>query len=237
MKFTKSKIRRATKRYNKRKQQKTYKRASRPVVRAIQVANGLTLMNTVKPRPHFFKRTVINSYQIKNPNLTGNISGLNTFKLSDIPDYTDFTNLFEQYKFHKVKLTFKYDKAATTNATHPTFYVWKNNDTDLPLANITSNYVAQQANVKRYQFSDENREFQMSIYPYWLNRIYNTTATSGYTNNKATTSNYIDIRYFDVPHWGLAYFLPNVVGSNNPDVTLWTINVDVEYQFKFREQA
>jgi len=74
-------------------------------------------MNTRrKSNQHFFKRSFTSSITILK---SGNTSGCNVFTLNQLPNYTEFSNLFDQYRVNGVKYEFiprfnSIDQAAAT---------------------------------------------------------------------------------------------------------------------------
>jgi len=67
-----------------------------------------------RPNIHFFKRTKLTSYTITNSSFqTGALS--NIFKLSDLPDYTEFTALYDTYKINAIKVKFIFDRNVATS--------------------------------------------------------------------------------------------------------------------------
>lgn len=228
--------RRGTRRRPARRGRRTIRRRRtglrKGIKRAVQYANGLSVMNTMPSKVHFFKRAVVNQFTIVNQIATGDITGTRIAAFNDVASYTEFLALFQKYRLCKLKYTFKYTKAATTNANHPVLYCWKNNDPDLVPGSISAAYMQQCQFVRRYQFSEENREFSISIYPYWLLRTYLGLNSSGYADMPAKRSAYLDTNYSGIPHYGLAYCIPAATGGA---MELWRVEVDCEYSFMFKD--
>lgn len=65
---------------------------------------------------HYFKRTYMVDYSV-NDTLTNYAS---MFRLNDLPSYTEFTNLFDQFRITGVKINFIFDKNTSLISLSPT---------------------------------------------------------------------------------------------------------------------
>lgn len=85
-----------------------------------RMTNKNTIAKVPSSKVHLFKRTTLTTItQVSNA--TGLYhyigDGFNQFKLSNIPNYTDFTNLFDQYKIVGIKQKFIYSSNSFNQAT------------------------------------------------------------------------------------------------------------------------
>lgn len=80
---------------------------------------GYTSMSiAVQPRPkpmHKFSRTVEERYDLSSDGINPTLSAL-VFTLDQLPDYTDFTNLYQLYRIRKVKLEWTPEYTELTDA-------------------------------------------------------------------------------------------------------------------------
>lgn len=210
---------------------KGYKKANKSIVKAIRETNGLTIINK-QNKVMNFKRSNLMALTITNGAVSGTQSGINIIKFSDVPNYTEFTALFNKYRINWVKYSFRMVNTPDSTEEFPTLYTYKMNDPDDTAPLVTETSTEQQPYVKRMQFSETNRTFSTKIYPYWLSIIYSSTAVVGYTDNTAKKSAYIDTGYPNVSHYGLCYFIPSLAGSIT---TTWKIQVDLEYSLSFQD--
>lgn len=94
--------RRFSRRTGARKAKRFYKK-----YRGIRIKRGRKI--------HYFKRTFKVSHSITNSNfqtIASNLTGpvYNEFKLTDVPNYTDFTNLYDTYKICAIKRKYIFNK-------------------------------------------------------------------------------------------------------------------------------
>lgn len=99
-----------------------------------------TVRRRAVPRPRYlFKRKVQFAPIVLQPNTVAQ-TGLLSFKLNDVPQYTDFTNLFDQYLIRKVRVDFKCTAndftASFVNTEIPQLLTVIDKNTILPLTGI-----------------------------------------------------------------------------------------------------
>lgn len=105
-----------------------------------------------------------------------------TFHLSDLPDYTDFTNLFDQYQITGIRLTFhRFQNVSLTGTANadsilPLTYVTTDFD---DVAVITEDQLCQYDKVKVYT---SGRTFKIFFRPKVLSPVYESAVTSAYAN-------------------------------------------------------
>jgi len=224
-----------TKAYKKKKSgvaKKYVKKSTNKIVKAIQEQGGLTVLNkTMKTMK--FSRTNIGALTITNPITSSSVQGVIISRFNDIPLFSEFTALFDKYKFNWIKYTWRMINTPATGDEWPTMFTYKMNDADLTIP--TEAVTEQQPFIKRMVFSDDNRTFSTKIYPYWLSIAYGTSPASfptiGYAEQPSKKSQYIDTRYSNVAHYGLCYFIPSTPGGLT---TNWAIVCDIEYDFSLK---
>lgn len=90
-------------------------RKKKPVKRFKKIFNKYSHKKIVSrtPNVHFFKRTFKTSYTVTNSSFQ---SAYNiTYELNDLPNYTEFTALYDTYKICGIKVKFVYDRNSATS--------------------------------------------------------------------------------------------------------------------------
>lgn len=168
---------------------------------------------------HYFKR---NTYTI---NYVTSNSGVDTFKnvafaLADLPNYTEFTNLYDQYQIQSIKYTIlpRFNSVSISDGVPET---WTIVDKDGTIPTSLSGFLQyQNLRIKRGA-STHIRVFK----PTPLVNVYNGL-TAGYSS--PSKSIWIDTANATVPHWGLGIATP-VSGTSDP---AWDVRVEYRLAFK-----
>ena len=178
---------------------------------------------------HAFKRKVVlgNVTAYNNGGVTTNAASAFSFKLSDLPQYTDFTALFDQYKITGVKLDFipfadnvswevASNGAAVAAPGGPLMIATDYDDVTLP---ASASEMLSRQNVKVIPVG---RRHQMFLRP-----KYNDVANSAAV---VPSSGFIDCDTATAPHYGVKCWMaaPNV--SN----TSFTYQVWATYYVKLK---
>ena len=131
---------------------------------------------------------------------------------SALPDVTEFTNLYDQYRIDKIHMRFGFTNNSSGVNT-PT--------TELPILKIctdyddvgaiTSNQILQYAGMKTFQVGNGGKAND-GWYDYWVTPMpqvatYRTAIASGYSRPEKSIK--IDTQYNDVPHYGVKLFWDN----------------------------
>lgn len=189
--------------YTKRKARRNFMKFSRAPTR--KPAGGLY---------HTFTRRC----DYPNTTLTGSTAdvwksnGL-SFKLNDLPNPTDFTNLFDSYRINWVKLTLTFQGGTTGlydtyfNNMPLMFMAYTDYDDDSPPQSSLAGWQAVQevAIAKRYTVSDKGRNtFNFLIRPRVAIATYQTGLTSGYSSVK---NRWCDCEDDTIPHFGFKYIV------------------------------
>lgn len=166
-----------------------------------------------------------------------------TFMLSNVQNYTEFTNLFDQYKITKVEVLLKlhtntFFQLATDGTTainapvaFPTIYMYNDHDdADTP----TLVDMRQRQKVVR-RVLRPNSVVKWSVRPSILNQLYRTALTTGYAPK---FNQFIDCSATDVPHYGWKYYL-DYDGYTTPSGGGYGqdihVNVELKYHFECKD--
>lgn len=164
------------------------------------------------------------------PNLTGSnvpIFGSWIFQLSDLPNVTEFTNLFDQYMIMKVQLKMKlqFDPGAFTPATAFFPEIYLANDYDDNVVPSSTDELRQRQKCKQVIIKP-NVWTTHYIKPAVQNVVYNPNNSSsvGYGNK---WNQWIDVADPTVSHYGIKYAI-ETLGTNQ------SLKIDCRYYVAFR---
>lgn len=169
-----------------------------------QITRSETVLSMRQGKPYKFVRT-FNSGEL--PILPADQGYATVFLLSALPNFAEFTALFDQYRIEKVSMTFVIDIAdgslnSTTKWPRLTIAPDYNNQS----APSSEDTLLQYPQCQVYQFSEFNREVTVHIKPKVAATVFRTGITSAYTMQ---TPGWLDVATSDVPHYGLRYFISN----------------------------
>lgn len=182
----------------------------------------------VKRQVHYFTRRCnlggIVSVGINTPTLTSF-----TFKLDNVPNVSDFTALFDQYKMTKIELFFKLmqDPSAQNNAQswYPTMYYCV--DHDDATAPTSINDLLQHGRTQQ-RIMKPNSYIKVVIKPAVLFEVARGTGT---TTVSPQWNQWIDMAHVDTLHYGLKYAFDNSFNIN-PN---YSVEVFAKYHFACRD--
>lgn len=126
------------------------------------------------------------------------VYGSLSFALSDLPSYTEFTQLYDEYKIMKVVLSFYPVRATqvyTATLTIPVFICAVDHDDSTAPTNITTLLQYPGCRIK-----SSRNQFSVTIKPKVASAVYN-----GVTDAYSAKSQYVDCTYGSVPHYGFKY--------------------------------
>lgn len=157
------------------------------------------ILGSVYKQPVLLERNcVLKSYTISNQ-FTGDAIA---FKLSDLPNFVDITNLFDYYKFMGVKIKFIYAHNSSepgTNFNLPNLvYAYDYDDASVP----PNEDALLERNTTKFKRLD--KPVTMYIKPRVISETYNNGITTAYAVSKGENP-YIDSGYNSVNHFGLKY--------------------------------
>lgn len=184
----------------------------------------------LKNQVHYFSRKVnlgsIVSVGLNTPTLTSL-----SFKLNDVPNVSEFTALFDQFKLSYVKLMFKLnqDPSAQTavNAFYPTMYHSVDHD---DVSAPTSLNDMREHGRTRMTVLRPNRYSVVKIKPSVLFEVSRNSG-AGTTTFVPKWRQWVDMAHPDTIHYGLKYALDNTFNLN-PN---YSLEVQAQYWFQCRD--
>jgi len=153
----------------------------------------------------FFKRSVYSTAYLTATS-AGAFGSSKNFKLTDVPNATEFTNLYDQYQIKGIKITLipRANSADVINGSlvQPIGNLWSVIDYDDGTAPTTIDTVLQYPNLKRTQMvKSHSRYFK----PKYVQQLYSSAAVVGYGN--AHPNSWIDCNSSAVEHYGLKFWV------------------------------
>lgn len=154
----------------------------------LQIGNGVYWL-LKKPRIHKFTRALLGQTSAATGGFgvgsgsgtgitVGNPAQVITFDITKLPNYTEFSSLFSQYRITKVTMIARYITSPTTATDpEPTLYIFKNHLYALTSGTITAAYIDQLDKVKVLNCSSDNNTISMSVKP-WTAGYMTTTGTA-----------------------------------------------------------
>lgn len=159
------------------------------------------------------------------------------FSLNDIPNVSEFTTLFDQYKLKAVVVTIKmlqnpnalYIPTQSSN-TSCNFYptIWYTSDFDDQMTQTLAQ-IKEFERVK-HRVLYPNKELKIVLRPKTLSQLYRTSVTTGYANTPG--SPWLDLANTDIPHYGLKTVF-DFEGLQMPATTdvRFTFKINAKYYF------
>lgn len=160
------------------------------------------------------------------------------FKLSDVPNQSEFSNLFDQYiitgVMFQIKLTTNpdanYIPSQSTNGAcnfYPTIWYVPDHDDS---GTVTLPQIKEFEKV-RHKVLYPNRETNIMLRPTTLQQIYNTATTAGYAVNR--NREFLDMATPNIPHYGLKFVI-DFEGVTMPSTTdqRYNFKINAKYFFK-----
>lgn len=180
-------------------------------------------------KPFNVKRTVLlTPYNLLDQRTYGALS----FNISQLPNYTEFTALFDQYRINKIKVTL-YPHANSTetpcNATNDFIpLIAFCEDTDDATTPTSVDDLNQKPNVRYSRF---NKPISMWIKPHVATEVYRSTITTGYGN---IANAWIDSISSDIPHYGFKWAIMGDSESGVGGNAIMKYEIVVQYYCSFR---
>lgn len=158
---------------------------------------------------HAFKRTVnlgTALTQISNVGTTTNYSNGFNFRLSQLPNISEYQNLYDQYKITGIafKIMPKWTNpgnGANSNTVAGVGQIISVIDYDDSLAALTRDELLEFQTAK---VSMCNKQHKRYIKPKMLSLVYRTSTTNGYS---VLPAKYLDMGLADVPHFGIKVWI------------------------------
>lgn len=143
--------------------------------------------------------TGFNTWFYANNNFTPASEGY--FTLNALPDYTDFTTLYDTYKICAVKMKFiwSHNSSDVANENKGVCYLLTVNDVDDGTPAASVNEMLQYSS---YKTSSLVKPVKRYVKPCKLIQMYETAVSTGYT---PTRKGYLDCADNAVPHYGIKW--------------------------------
>lgn len=192
------------------RRKKTYRRKRRIIKRKKRIYKRRI------PRPMGAPSRMVRSTYIGTITASNTVAtyGAFSFKLSDLPDYTEFTNLFDEYMIYSIRLFFRPNAITSVESTSyndPWFiYAVDKDDSSAP---TTYDTLMQYPGVR---ITSALRRHTIRFRPRFSIEIYN-----GVTSAYGSRVGYIDCANTAVPHYGFKYGIDKVNTANSVIYGLW----------------
>lgn len=154
--------------------------------------------------------------------------GAYTFKLSDLPNYTEFTSLYDQYKINKVQVTFipKINGAMlNAGAQLPVIHSMIDSSDATPPATLAE--MMENEDVKSTRGNQLHKRY---FTPKCQTKLYEGIGTDGYAVSRRNP--FISTDDPAVPHYALKWCIENPVSGGD---IYWYCDVKVKYYLSMRE--
>lgn len=193
-------------------------------------SNRWSLAKSVNVRSdiHYFKRFAFKTNI--NP-VPGDVAyGALSFALDQLPAWSEFAALFDQYRIEKIDLVFSARLDSSSFSANPSqsysprlFTLVDNDDTTVPTG---ADDLRQSA---RCQFAlcKPDEFVKRSFVPKVLGAIYNSVTSTGYALSNST---WLDMASPSLPHYGMKFAVENL-----SQIAGQSIQVEVSYHLAFRD--
>lgn len=152
---------------------------------------------------------------------TANVYGAYAFSLNDVPNASEFTTLFDQYRINSVRYKImprgSSAEAGTNNNVGKIFSVL---DYDDGVAPTSVDQLCQYPNMKTTRTTSDHVR---SLRPMFASTQYFTSTLSGYGARRG----WLDCDYSAIPHYGIKYAIQGTAGAQVFDVL-------IEYSISFK---
>jgi len=147
------------------------------------------------------------------------------FFLAGLPDSSDFTNLYDQYRILKIHVKLVLNTPNITTAFPRVTSVVDYDDSTAPTAEVD---LLQYPNAKVYQYSPTNVEHEFEFVPRTATAMFQGV-TTGYAMSKPGV--WLDGGYPTISHYGVKYFINNYNSTSTPNTA---ITMYASYQVQMR---
>lgn len=226
--------------YN-RYRRKTRYRPRRRVRRYKRATTSMKLYRPPQLRVHSFKRKMAYPSVTISSGTTGYFAAAYTFALDDLPNYTEFTSLFDRFmisyvKIHIVNRSVNLSQIESYNNAALGFpeivYCVDNDDNTAPAASAAGmNTIRERGKAKGFLYSSTRRSCSIGLRPAVLSNMYEGVAATAYSPQ---WRKWISTTDYATPHYGLKYVIrvPFNTGVMPGDVTF---DVFATYWFKCKD--
>lgn len=202
---------------SRRRRPRRYRRRTRRIRR--RRAYRRNLRRVPRMKRYLFKRCQVSTVNLVLPSNTYDFSSQG-FELDNLPDYTEFTNLFDQYRINMIKYQWIPDRNVNTMGTSdistplittveqpiPLIYTFIDYD-DITVPASIDEFTERQ-NMRTARFNKVHKRIWK---PTVLVPTYRTGVTFGYSPKR---KQWIDCANPDVPHYGLKWCFYNPANSD-----------------------
>lgn len=176
---------------------------------------------------YFFRRNT-SFATINGDNLNNPISNSYIFRLNDLPNFSEFQNLFDQYRISYVQLKFylRLDPGAfaATSAVYPRIY-WAPDYDDS--ATLTMAEMRQHFRMKEAALHP-NRPIVMGIRPATLGLTYVSGVPGSLYSYAPKWKQWLDMGSPDIPHYCMKFNIQNMTDTN------YRVDVEARYWIQCR---
>lgn len=168
-----------------------------------------------------------------------------TFSLTDVPQYTEFTSLFDQYKINLIKIVWHFNKnsAELNERNAPPVTTYMNLLTGIPSIRWyydrddgTVPTAAAFSQIQKIKSASLGRPVKAIFKPNVLNIVYEGTVSNGYSPKY---NQWIDCSDDGVPYYGLKYEIDGSgagrVQDSANDINVGYLTWDITYYCSFRD--
>lgn len=245
-------------RYSRRARTRAPRRSNRRFGTRARTARryaSLSLTKYVRPRPYsFMRRTMLYGGNVNTGSgaigdaLSTSASGYKgiafNIYFTQLPNYTDFVNLYDDYKINFVKLRVIHhatnlsliESANNQDVAMPeVYFVHDDNDVTAPASTLAgANEMREVAKCKVHYYTGEKRVARFGFKPNVLVENYKTALTTGYTPayNRWISTTDVALPYYAVK---LMFYQPNLQGAGGLTASqIAVFTVEAEYYFQCR---
>lgn len=162
------------------------------------------------------------------------------FRLDMLPNYTDFSSLFDSYRINKIVLYFTF--AGNSNATYDThfrnmlpemMYVIDDDDATAPASSEAGwNTLQEYSRSKFIQIGSKGKSmYTIVLYPSILGMAYESLTTTAYMPLRGK---FIDMEDVAVPHYGLKYTIRIPRMQSGGNAVKFSYNISAKYYITCR---
>lgn len=165
--------------------------------------------------------------------------GAAQFRLDNLPQYTDFTALYDHYAIEQVDVEMDCLANSAPTSNDPNFptnqgkmpsitYVPDFDDANVP---VTASNINEYQRAKTFTFRGSGKPLKFSIKPRTAVTIYRSGVTSAYA--PAAEGMPLDLGYIDIPHYGFKFWINNMPAAVDNLSGPAPIRVKLRYHLKF----
>lgn len=194
-----------------------------------------------RPLVHFFTRkSTLTPITVPNTSVTGYKGGGLQWQLSDVPNASEFTALYDQFKILKIKtyivmranVNSLNDSAGNNNIGMPNIICAEDlDDVTAPSDNLAGYQVVQQyARSKAMSFTPEKRVFRFTVVPAVSTQIFESGVSTAYSPKRLQ---WISTNDPTTPHYGMKYVIEVPISGGTVGVDV-AFDVYATYKLLFR---